>query len=145
MGHKRMVEPTATSDESETQAKVQSEKVSEESSTKPEKTTSPGKTKSLDEVSTEPILEKSENTRKDDLLADKKSPTRSEPANMSLRTAPRKSSRLISEIGEEKHTKHDNSENKRSPQKSAMSPDSKSPGRPKKSQEVDITAIDKIT
>ena len=140
---KRMVEPTAASNDSEVETKMQADKVAEESSTKPEKTTS-GKTKNLAEVSAEPILEISQNTRKDDLLADKKSPTRSEPANMSLRTAPRKSSRLISEMGEEKHSKHDISENRRSPQKSAMSPDSKSPGRPKKSQEVDIIAIDKI-
>jgi hypothetical protein len=65
-----------------------------------------------------------------DLLEDKKSPTRSEPANMSLRTAPRKSTRLISEIGEEKNIKHDNIEGKTSPHKidrEETSPGSKSP------------------
>merc|ERR1712141_410815 len=65
-----------------------------------------------------------------DPLEDKKSPTRSEPANMSLRTAPRKSTRLISEIGEEKNIKHDNIEGKTSPHKidrEETSPGSKSP------------------
>merc|ERR1712083_181482 len=65
-----------------------------------------------------------------DPLEDKKSPTRSEPANMSLRTAPRKSTRLISEIGDEKNIKNDNVEGRTSPHKidrEETSPGSKSP------------------
>jgi hypothetical protein len=85
-------------------------------------------------------------TKNDDTMADKKCLQRSEPANMSLRTAPRKSTRLISEIGEEKYPKHDYSENKKSPQKverGDMSPGSKSPsGRHKKSMSEDLTKAD---
>jgi hypothetical protein len=61
---------------------------------------------------------------------------------MSLRTAPRKSSRLISEMGEEKNTRSDVLESKKSPQKLATSTETKSPpGRPKKPLDVDASTI----
>ena len=139
---KRTIVSNETDNESEIQIKTHSDKTAEKSSSLSEKVISPERTKAP-AILSEKKFEKSPNSRNDDLLSDKKSPTRSEPANMSLRTAPRKSTRLISEIGDEKHTRHDASENRKSPQKSAMSPDSKSPGRPKKSQE-DAAPIAKI-
>ena len=74
-------------------------------------------------------------------FVDKKGSNRSEPANMSLRTAPRKSTRLISEIGEDKHIKQENMENRKSPQKIEQGETSPVSGRPKKSIVGDLMVV----